>query len=68
MFLGINHPQGPGKLIHQDYEVTFHVFVPDDLEETPYIHFTLYRVYSYIPPPLNKPPLEILNKVIKLIY
>ncbi|OCK96266.1 uncharacterized protein K441DRAFT_552775, partial [Cenococcum geophilum 1.58] len=48
-------------------EVTFHIFILDDLEETPYIHFTLYRVHSYAPPPLNKPPLEILNKVIKLV-
>ncbi|OCK99658.1 uncharacterized protein K441DRAFT_537252, partial [Cenococcum geophilum 1.58] len=51
IFLEINHPQGLGKLIHQDYEVTFYVFIPDDLEETPYIHFTSHRVYSYAPPP-----------------
>ena len=67
MFLGINYPQGPRKLIHQDYKVIFHVFVPDDLEETPYIHFTSHRVHSYTPPPPNKPPLEILNEVIKLV-
>ncbi|OCK91635.1 uncharacterized protein K441DRAFT_574031, partial [Cenococcum geophilum 1.58] len=48
-------------------EVTFYVFVLDDLEETPYIYFTSYRVYSYTLPPLNKPPLEILNEVIKLV-
>jgi len=67
VFLGIDHPQGLGKLIHQDYKIVFHIFVPDDLEETPYIHFILHRVHSYAPLPPNKPPLEILNKVIELV-
>ena len=67
MFLGIDHPQGPGKLIHQDCEVVFYVFVPDDLEETPYIHFTLHGVHGHALSPLNKPPLEILNEVIELV-
>ena len=68
MFLGIDHPQGPEKLIHQDCKITFHIFVPNDLEKTLYIHFTLYKVHSHAPPPLNKPPLEILNEVIELVH
>lgn len=64
---GIDHPQGPGKLVHMDCEVTFHVFVPNDLEETPYIHFTSHGTHSHAPPPPNKPPMQILNEVLELV-
>ena len=65
--LGIDHPQGPGKLVHIDCEVIFHVFVPNDLEETPYIHFTSHGTHSHAPPPPNKPPMQILNEVLELV-
>jgi hypothetical protein len=66
-FLGVDHPQGQGKLEAASCDVNFIFIEPQDLEKTPYILFTSIGEHTHTPPPPSKTPSEYIHEMAELI-
>ena len=50
--LGVDHPQGQGQIVRlRDCPVTFHVIIPNNLEQVPYFVLIVFGTHSHAPPP-----------------
>ena len=67
ILLGIDHPQGPGKLNHKECQVRLSFYKPEDLEECPYIIFTSHGVHTHPPPVPSRPAPVIVDGLIQVI-
>ncbi|OCK83103.1 hypothetical protein K432DRAFT_441087 [Lepidopterella palustris CBS 459.81] len=65
-YSGIDHPQGPGKLVHLDWKVIFHVFIPNGLGDT--LHsFYLARYTQPRATSSKNPPEQMVDEVLELV-
>jgi hypothetical protein len=65
--IGVDHPQGAGKLVATPCNVVFYLFIPESLIITPYILLTSFGKHSHPPPPPNKPPESIIQEIVELV-
>jgi hypothetical protein len=65
--LGIDHPQGQGKLEKMSCQVIFNIFRPVDLQSTPFIIWVSTGRHTHPPPPPSRSPRQYLNEILKVI-
>lgn len=65
--LGIDHPQGPGRLISYDCDVLFYILLPVDRNLCPYAIFLSIGTHLHCPPPPNRAPQALLHDVLDVI-
>jgi hypothetical protein len=63
----VDHPQGQGHILTQPCQVTFTVFVPKNLDETPNIVWVSHGCHSHPPPPPTKSPQQYLDEILGII-
>jgi hypothetical protein len=65
--LGVDHPQGQGRVEHLDCNVKFIHLLPDDLERNPFCIWISIGEHSHLPPPPTKTPQIILDEISDII-
>ena len=63
LILGVEHPQGKGRLITAACPVVFEIIIPKDLAITPYIALISTGSHSHIPPPPNVVSINDLSEI-----
>jgi hypothetical protein len=56
-----------GKLIGQTCSTKFYKIIPLDLEKTPYVILISKGIHTHHPPPPSNVPLEIMEKLKKIL-
>ncbi|WPH03339.1 Hypothetical protein R9X50_00621600 [Acrodontium crateriforme] len=64
---GLLHENGGGAMIKTGCSVRWHIFIPDDLDQTPYITFTSHGIHSHPPPPPSRIPNRYATDIRMLI-
>ena len=65
--LGVDHPQGEGKMVHKECPVEVYWIVPYNLAETPYALLLCIGVHNHPLNPPNKLVPEIATELLELI-
>ena len=65
--LGQTHHQGPGKLLSKSCNVKFHFYIPQNLEQSPYVILVSTGIHTHPPPPPVKPPSQIVRALVTVI-
>lgn len=64
---GVDHPQGQGQIWIQSCEVIFNVFVPKDMDITPYIIWISHGRHSHPPPPPTRSPQQYVTEILSIL-
>jgi hypothetical protein len=56
-----------GKLVEQNCSTKFYKIIPLDLKKTPYVILISKGIHTHHPPPPNNVPLEIMQKLKKML-
>jgi hypothetical protein len=61
--IGFDHPQGQGKVIHQKCQVRFDIYIPVDIQRTPFYIIRAQGQHTHPPPLPTRLPQKIRDDI-----
>lgn len=63
IFIGSDHPSGPGLVKTHDCSATFDFYIPQDMNRYPFFYLVTRKSHSHHPPLPSKVPDQIVKEV-----